>query len=144
MNDRLDVALACGAAGVHLGQEDLPARLARGIGGPDLVVGVSAATPAEARRAEGDGADYLGVGSVYRTDSKPDAGKPITCAGLARVVAATMLPAVGIGGMRADRVADVLAAGATGVAVISAVCSAGDIRLATAAMAEALAGRAEA
>ncbi len=138
VNDRLDVALACGAAGVHLGQEDLPCDRARAIGGPDLVIGVSAATPAEALHAETDGADYLGVGSVYGTASKPDAGEPIGCAGLAVVARATTLPVVGIGGIRAARVSDVRRAGAVGVAVISAVCSAADVRTATVELAASL------
>ena len=140
VNDRVDVALACGADGVHLGQDDLPAARARAVGGAGLVIGVSAATPAEARRAERDAADYLGVGSVYGTDSKPDAGAPITCGGLAEVVRASTLPVVGIGGIRADRAAQVLEAGAVGVAVISAVCSAADIRAAAAELAAALRG----
>ncbi len=124
VNDRLDIALAVGAEGVHVGQEDMPAPLARGLIGPDRILGVSAGTVAEARQAEDDGADYLGVGDVYGTPSKPDAGEPIGVQGLRKIAQAVSIPVVGIGGITADRAAAVIEAGAAGVAVISAVVGA--------------------
>ncbi len=126
VNDRLDVAQAIGADGVHLGQEDLPCGEARRIAGPGLLIGVSAESPALAQAAERDGADYLGTGSVYATSSKADAGAPIGVAGLAKVVAATTLPVVAIGGITAAQAPACIAAGACGVAVISAVIGAED------------------
>jgi thiamine-phosphate diphosphorylase len=126
VNDRLDVALACGADGVHLGQDDLPVAAARRLA-PALVLGVSAATPEEARAAAAAGADYLGVGSVFATGSKPDAGAAIGPEGLGRVVAATSLPVVAIGGITANNAVRALATGAVGVAVISAVVAAEDV-----------------
>ncbi len=126
VNDWLDVAQAIGADGVHLGQEDLPCGEARRIAGPGLLIGVSAESPALAQAAERDGADYLGTGSVYATSSKADAGAPIGVAGLAKVVAATTLPVVAIGGITAAQAPACIAAGACGVAVISAVIGAED------------------
>ena len=138
INDRLDVALACGAHGVHLGQDDLPAAVARRLAGPDLVIGVSAATPGEAAAARSGGADYLGVGSVYATSTKADAGAPIGTRGLAWVAASSDLPVVAVGGIAAENVAEVVAAGAAGVAVISAVVGAEDVRAAAARLASAV------
>jgi thiamine-phosphate pyrophosphorylase len=126
VNDRLDVALACGAAGVHLGQDDLPAAAARALAGPDFVVGVSASTPEEALEAARAGADYLGTGAVYATATKPDAGAPIGVRGLRRVVESVPLPVVAIGGITAANAAEAVAAGAAGVAVVSAVMAAPD------------------
>ena len=127
VNDRADVVLAVDADGVHVGQDDLPALDARRIVCAGKIVGVSAATIAEAQQAERDGADYIGVGSVYATGSKPDAGAPIGPAGLAPVARAVSIPAVAIGGINAENAAACIAAGAVGVAVISAVVSAGDV-----------------
>lgn len=126
VNDRIDVALAINADGVHVGQDDMPADLARRLIGPARLLGVSAATVAEARRAERDGADYLGVGDLFGTPSKPDAGPPIGLERLAEVARAARVPVVGIGGIQVDNAAAVIAAGAVGVAVISAVISAAD------------------
>lgn len=131
INDRLDVALACGAGGVHLGQDDVPCARARAIAGPGLVIGVSAATEAEARTAVRDGADYLGAGAVFATKTKPDAGAPIGIAGLRRVVSAVELPVVAIGGVGRHNAAAAMTAGAAGVAVVSAVVSAADVAAAT-------------
>ena len=131
VNDRLDVALAVDADGAHVGPpDDMPADLAREILGPDRIVGVSAESPAFARQALRDGADYLGTGDIFGTPSKSDAGDPIGIPGLAAVVAASRLPVVGIGGITADNAADVIRAGAAGVALISAVCRAPDPQLA--------------
>jgi len=121
VNDRVDVAIGCGADGVHLGPADLPVAVARRIGGDSFIIGASVGTVDEALRAQSDGADYLGAGSVFSTISKADADAPIGCKGLAAIVQASRLPVVGIGGITADHAADVLAAGARGVAVIGAV-----------------------
>lgn len=123
VNDRLDVALAVDADGVHVGQEDMPAAAARWLIGPDCLLGVSAATPDEARAAESAGADYVGVGSVYATGSKADAGAPIGLAGLAAVAEAVHIPVIAIGGIGLGRAADCIRHGADGVAVISAIVS---------------------
>jgi thiamine-phosphate pyrophosphorylase len=127
VNDRVDVAVAIDADGVHVGQEDLAAADARKIIGPGKIVGVSAATIAEAIAAERDGADYLGVGTVFATGSKADAGAPIGTEALARVAGAVRIPSVAIGGINAANAAACIEAGAAGVAVISAVVSADDI-----------------
>jgi thiamine-phosphate pyrophosphorylase len=141
VNDRLDVALAIGADGVHLGQDDLPCAEARRIAGPGLLIGVSAESPRLAAAAERDGADYLGTGSVYATSSKADAGEPIGLAGLAEVVAATRLPVVAIGGIGPANAAACVAAGACGVAVISAVVAAEDPEAAARELARVVRGR---
>jgi thiamine-phosphate pyrophosphorylase len=124
VNDRLDLALACGADGVHVGQDDLPAAGIRPLCPPDFVIGVSAETRELAVQAEADGADYIGCGPVWPTDSKADAGDAIGIAGVESVVRAVRIPVVGIGGITAERVTELLAAGAAGVAVIRAVIAA--------------------
>lgn len=126
VNDRLDVALASGADGVHLGPEDLPVHEARRIAGPGLIIGASAGDPETARRLEGEGAGYLGSGPVYPTDTKPDTRAVIGPDGLARVTEAVGIPVVGIGGIDPERARQVMAAGARGVAVISALFHAHD------------------
>ena len=136
INDRIDVALAVEADGVHVGQDDMPAALARKLIGPGRILGVSAGTVAEAQMARADGADYLGVGSVYPTHTKPDAGKPIGLAGLALIAAAVSIPVVGIGGINQDNVAGIIAAGAQGVAIVSAVVAAEDVEAAARRIAE--------
>ncbi len=127
VNDRVDVALSSRAHGVHLGQEDLPAAAAREILGPDMVLGLSAGTVEEALIAEREGADYLGVGPVFPTPSKPDAGEPIGLDGLRAIRRAVNLPLVAIGGINEENLRAVFEAGADGVAVISAVSSAVDM-----------------
>lgn len=131
VNDRVDVALAAEADGAHVGEEDLPVADARRLLGPQRVVGASAGTVEEAVRAERDGADYLGVGPVFPTATKPDAGEAIGLEGLRRIVRAVRIPVVAIGGITADNAADVIHAGAAGVAVISAVAGAEDMVEAT-------------
>jgi thiamine-phosphate pyrophosphorylase len=126
VNDRIDVALAIDAEGVHVGQDDMPAPLARQLLGPDRILGVSAGTVAEARQAQRDGADYLGTGDVYGTPTKADAGVPIGVTGLAEVARAVSLPVVAIGGIQPDNAAAAIQAGAAGIAVISAVIGAAD------------------
>lgn len=124
INDRLDLAQAVGADGVHLGQDDLPVEEARRILGPAAVIGATCETGQEARLAEAAGADYIGTGPVYATPSKADAGEPYGPAVVARVSRATSLPVVGIGGIGAGGAAPVIEAGGCGVAVISAVVGA--------------------
>ena len=131
VNDRLDVALAAGADGVHLGQDDLPLEAARRIVPPHFIVGISAETAELARAAERGGADYVGTGPVYATGSKPDAGDAVGCARIAEVAAAVALPVLGIGGIAIANAADVVRAGAAGIAVISAVMRAADPEQAT-------------
>lgn len=126
VNDRLDLALAVAADGVHLGQTDLPVSIARRLLPAGAVIGLSAATPEEARAGVRDGADYLGTGAVYATSTKADAGAPIGLAGIEAVVQSVDLPVIGIGGIGLGRVAPVIRAGAVGVAVISAVTGAKD------------------
>jgi len=131
VNDRVDVALISGADGVHVGQDDLPARDVRALMGPRALIGVSAATVEEGEAAERMGADYLGVGAVYPTGTKPDAGAPVGLARLGEIRRAVHLPLVGIGGITADNAAAVIRAGASGVAVITAVTMAKDMAAAT-------------
>ncbi len=126
VNDRLDVALTAGADGVHLGQEDLPLEAAEKIAPEGFIIGISVRTPDQAIEAERKGADYLGVGDVFGTSSKPDA-KTIGIEGLKEVCVNTKLPCVAIGGIGVHNVKQALQAGAVGVAVISAVISQKDI-----------------
>jgi len=127
INDRVDVALAVDADGVHLGVDDMPVAIARRLLGPDKLIGHSPEALEQVRASETHGADYLGVGSVYGTATKLDAGSPIGLSGLERVIAAVSIPVVGIGGVNAQNAAQVIRAGAAGVAVISAVVSAEDV-----------------
>lgn len=123
VNDRADLALVLDADGLHIGQDDLPVREARRLIGPHRLLGVSAETVEEANRAVRDGADYLGVGPIYATATKPDAGKPIGPRAIAemRRNLSTPVPVVGIGGIDVMGVAEVIQAGADGVAVVSAI-----------------------
>ncbi|WP_426447323.1 thiamine phosphate synthase [Paenibacillus sp. S-38] len=122
VNDRVDLALLLEADGVHVGQDDLPGLEARRLLGPDAIVGISAGTMEEAEWAVSQGADYLGVGPVYATASKSDAGEAIGTELIAQIRSRwPHLPLVGIGGIHAGNAAPVLAAGAQGVAVISAI-----------------------
>lgn len=130
VNDRLDVALACGADGVHLGTGDLPVAAARRLAPPGFLVGASAHDPAEAQEAERQGADYLGVGAVFPTQTKRDA-QDTGITGLRAVTGSTRLPCVGIGGITPARVREVLRCGACGVAVHSAVVGIPDIEAAS-------------
>lgn len=131
VNDRVDIALAVEADGVHVGPDDMPVALARQLMGRDKIVGASAGTVEEARAAIADGADYLGVGAIFATATKADAGEPIGLAGLQQIVRVSTVPVVGIGGINASNAASVIHAGANGVAVISAVVSADDVERAT-------------
>lgn len=124
INDRLDVALAIGADGVHLGQSDMPLADARRLAGKAMIIGVSAESVEDAIRAEAEGADYLGVSPVFATPTKTDAAPPLGVDGVRRIRAAVGLPLVGIGGIHAGNAADIIRAGANGVAVVSAIVSA--------------------
>ena len=127
VNDRLDVAMLAGADGVHVGQDDLPPTDARALMGPRALIGVSAATVEEALAAERAGADYLGVGAVYGTATKSDAGAPVGLARVTEIRRAVRVPLVGIGGITVENAAAVMQAGANGVAVITAVTLAADM-----------------
>ena len=130
VNDRVDLALAVEADGVHVGQEDLPAREARRLLRPGMILGVSSHDEAQARRARDDGADYVAVGSMFPTGSK--VGFQLVGPGLLRRVRpAIAVPLVAIGGITLDNVGEVVRAGADAVAVISAVCAAPDPARAT-------------
>lgn len=126
INDRLDIALAVGAAGVHLGQDDLPCAVARRLLGEDYIIGVSAHNPAEAVRAVSEGADYLGCGAVFGTATKHDVAK-LGLENLRAIRKAVVLPMVGIGGITADNYAEVLATGADGAAIVSGILAQDDI-----------------
>ena len=126
VNDDLDVALACGADGVHVGQDDMPAAEVRRRAGRRLIVGVSAHTPEEARLAEAAGADYLGAGAVFGSATKTDASL-LTPAGLQAVCAAVHIPVVAIGGVNAGNILQLQGSGAAGAAVVSGIFGAPDI-----------------
>ena len=127
INDRLDIAMAVEAAGVHLGQDDLPSAAARKILGEDYIIGVSAHNPAEAKAALQSGADYLGCGAVFGTATKAVVIK-LGTDGLAAICKAKGLPVVGIGGVTADNYREVRAAGADGAAIVSGILAQPDIR----------------
>ncbi len=124
VNDRLDIALAAGADGVHLGPDDVPVAAARRVVPDGFLLGHSTDDPGVARRAEADGADYLGCGTVFPTTSKADAGAVIGVGGLAAVARSVRIPVLAIGGVTAERVPLLGGSGAGGVAVISAVMTA--------------------
>jgi len=131
VNDRVDVALAVGADGVHLGGDDMPVSAARRLLGENAVIGVSAASVESARAAEAAGVDYLGVGPIFATGSKADAGEAIGLGPMRLVRAAVALPLLAIGGISAANARQVIRAGADGVAVISAISDAEDMVAAT-------------
>lgn len=120
INDRLDIAMAVGAAGVHLGQDDLPCSVARKILGEKYLIGVSAHNPQEALQAVRDGADYLGCGAVFGTTTKTDTSK-LGIAGLSAIRKAVTIPIVGIGGINIDNYNEILNTGADGAAIVSGI-----------------------
>lgn len=138
VNDRLDVALAVEADGVHLGQDDFPMAQAREILGPEKIIGGSASTLEEARLCQGQAVDYIGLGPVYPTGSKADASPAGGLDLVRRVARELALPVIAIGGIGAANAAEVRAAGAHGVAVISAVCCQDDPSAAATALLRAL------
>lgn len=131
INDRVDIALAANADGVHLGQEDMPIAEARRIVGKNKIIGISVTDLEEAIKAEEQGADYLGVGPIFPTPSKVDAAEPMGIEGLKEVRKHVKIPIVAIGGITGGNIDEVIQAGANGIAVISAVALAPDIREAT-------------
>lgn len=126
INDRVDLAMAIGAAGVHLGQDDLSCAAARKIMGNDYIIGVSAHNPREALQAVADGADYLGCGAVFGSATKQDA-RELGLANLCAIRQVSKLPMVGIGGITAVNYEQVLQTGAEGAAIISGILAASDI-----------------
>ncbi|NTW69144.1 MAG: thiamine phosphate synthase [Chlorobiaceae bacterium] len=126
INDRLDIALASGADGVHLGQQDLPASAARKILGKSRIIGVSTSSAHEALQAESDGADYIGFGHIYPTHSKVKEFNPLGPETLRSVAALVSLPIIAIGGITIENASLVIRHGATGIAVISAISRAED------------------
>ena len=128
VNDRLDVALVAGAAGVHVGPDDLPAAAVRRLVPPGFLVGASVGSDTEIVLSRG--ADYVGIGPLYATSSKPDAGRAIGTVAFSRLARSCRVPAVAIGGIDASNAAGAMLAGAAGVAVIRAVLGAKDVELA--------------
>jgi thiamine-phosphate diphosphorylase len=131
INDRLDIALASRADGVHLGPDDLPVAAARKLAGEELIIGASVSNLEEAQAAAEAGATYLGVGSVYATGTKADAGAPVGLEPVREIKKAVSLPVLAIGGITAANAAEVIGAGADGVAVVTAVSEAEDMAAAT-------------
>lgn len=130
VNDNVEIALLSGADGVHVGQDDMAARDVRALLGRDKILGVSAQTVEQARAAEAAGADYLGVGAVFGTSTKPDAHE-VSRETLREICTAVSIPVVAIGGICADNIAALSGSGIAGVAVISAILASGDIARAT-------------
>lgn len=126
INDRVDVALAVGADGVHVGQSDMPAATVRRLLGEHAIVGLSVTREAELAAVDPAVVDYLGVGPVFATATKADAAAPLDDAAIRRIVAASRLPTVGIGGIHAGNAGRPRALGLDGIAVVSAVCAAAD------------------
>jgi thiamine-phosphate diphosphorylase len=126
INDRVDLALACDADGVHLGPDDMPPAAARRLLGSHQIIGVSCGDVGEARQAAALGADYIGAGAVFATMTKADAGPPIGLHTLRKVIGATSLPVAAIGGVDASNIASTRQAGAVMWCVVSAVSGAGD------------------
>ncbi|HPO82566.1 MAG TPA: thiamine phosphate synthase [bacterium] len=137
VNDRLDIAMAVGADGVHLGTEDLPVSVARRIAGKNFIIGASVSSPEEALLAEKEGADYISAQSIFRTSSKENV-KIIGLEGLRSIVNVSSLPVIAIGGIDKDNVKDVIRNGAKGIAVISAAVSKEDVKKAVEELRESL------
>ena len=138
VNDRLDIALAVEADGVHLGQDDLPIAAARRLLGPLAIIGASVRERSQAEQAAADGASYLGLGPIYASPSKCDAGPALGLAPIADIQRNVGLPVLAIGGLTRDNVGEVIRAGASGAAVISAVSEADSMVEATAALLKAI------
>ena len=128
INDRVDVALAVDADGVHIGQSDMPYETARRLLGPDKIIGLSVENMDDLIKANSLDVDYVGISPVYGTPTKTDTAEPFGLEGLRKAVNMSKHPTVAIGGMNAGSIADVMAAGTDGVAVVSAICSAENIR----------------
>jgi len=126
VNDRCDLAMAVQADGVHLGQTDLPLTLARNLVGNDMLIGASTHNPQHVQKATADGADYVGFGPIFTTDTKLNPDPVVGIQGLRHIRLLTPLPVFAIGGIRAESVAELCAAGANGVAVVSGILDAVD------------------
>lgn len=127
INDRVDIALAVQADGVHIGAEDLPVGVVRSLVGPKMIIGVSVFTPDEARLAEQMGADYLGLSPIFITATKPELTHQIGIDGIPAIRKSTSIPLVGIGSMNASNAFEAVSAGLDGVAVVSGIVSQNDI-----------------
>jgi len=127
VNDRVDVALAVDADGVHLGQDDMPLADARKLLGTKKIIGISVDNLVEAKKAEKTGADYIGVGPIFPTNSKDDAAAPLGLDTLKDIAQNITIPIVAIGGINTTNVSQVIKAGADAISVISAIVSAADI-----------------
>jgi thiamine-phosphate pyrophosphorylase len=134
INDDVDAALAIGADGLHIGQDDINPQRARAMIGADMILGLSVETEALAAAIDPALVDYAGVGPVFSTPTKPDHKQPIGYEGLAKLVALASVPSVAIGGLKAEHICNVLASGARGVAVVSAICGTVDPQAAAAAI----------
>ena len=131
INDRLDIALACDASGVHLGQEDLPLHLARKQLGGRRIIGITVNTAEEAIEAESSGADYLGVGPVFFTPTKERLKPVLGLEGLRAIRKKVGIPILAVGGINAENAAEVMATGVDGIAVVSAILGSKDVQAAT-------------
>ena len=130
IDDRVDIAMASGADGVHLGQSDIPLADARRLMGDDAIIGISVDSVEEAVAAQEGGADYVGVGAVFRTGTKPDAQQGVGLGAVFEVRQAVDIPVVAIGGINSGNIQDVIRAGADAAAVVSAVVAQDDVRAA--------------
>lgn len=130
INDRLDVALACDADGVHLGQSDMPCDIARSILGPDKIIGLSVENLSQTEQANALDVDYIGVSPVFSTPTKTDTAAPFGLEGLSRAVELSRHPVVAIGGINASNASQIMSCGADGIAVVSAIVCAPNPRLA--------------
>jgi thiamine-phosphate pyrophosphorylase len=138
INDRVDIALACGADGVHLGQDDMPLPYARRLLGNKKLIGITASNPAEAVAAEKEGADYVGVGPVFLTSSKVDVPPVLGLDGLREIRGKIRLPILAVGGINVSNAGQVISAGADGVAVIRAIAASNNPRQAATELIEAI------
>ena len=138
INDRLDVAQAVKADGVHLGQTDMPLAMAKDILGDSMIIGISAESLEDAIAAEKGGADYLGVSPIYATPTKTDTALPLGLTGLREIRKVVKLPLVGIGGLNRGNSAELIRSGADGVAVVSAIVAADDPEAAASALKQAI------
>ena len=131
INDRVDIALAVEADGVHVGQTDMPVEMVRALLGPGAIIGLSITNHQQINSPDAALPDYLGLGPLYLQQTKPNAATPLGVEGFRALRAATTKPVVAIGGLKVDNSAPVLAAGADGLAVVSAIVGAADVRAAT-------------
>jgi len=138
VNDDVEAAIAVGADGLHIGQEDMNAADARRMIGPDMILGLSVETEALASSIDVRVVDYAGIGPVFATPTKPDHKQPIGFDGLARIIRLCPVPSVAIGGLKAEHAASVYSTGADGLAVVSAVCGQPDPQAATSIIAKAI------